>query len=240
MTVLNLNEALECAKNGKTIYGEMLYDVEGNECGVNFHTSDDLFDEIKETEEFRNYIENSDEYVEYVESYTEKEIDYFWSLEPDKQLILLDLDIDKAIQHCIEVDEDYYSFERYSIEELQQMCDETEGEYFLTTRIYDFCCYAQQNGYNSDETLQDYVKDVIDAIEGLEVGEETVIRKVNTRQCANHSILEDIYEEIIEHKEYLNCELGTSDYEWECYTEDLDDSEQTMFETENLIIKRIK
>ena len=84
------------------------------------------------------------------------------------------------------------------------------------------------------------VGDVIDAIDGLEVGEETVIRKLNTYQCAEHSILSDIYKEILKHKKYLNSKLGTSECEWEYYTEDLDDGEQTMFEKEKFIIKRIK
>lgn len=233
-------EALECAKNGKVVYGETLYDVEGNACGLNFFTSSDLFDEIKDSEEFRNYIENSDEYREYENSHTEDEIEYFYYLEAVRQVDLLGLDIDEIIQNCIEVDEDFYSFDKYSLDELQEMCNETEGEYDLITRIVDFCSFAEQNGYNRNETLKDYVEDVIDAIDGLEVGEEYIVRKVNTSQCARHSILKYIYEEILEHKSYLNKIIGTKGMEWECYTDDLDEYEQTMFEKQNLIICRTK
>lgn len=240
METLNLNEALECVKNGKVVYGESIFDVEEADYTFNFFTSSDLFDEIKDTEEFEKYIENSEEYREYENSHTEDEIEDFWNLNAVKQVELLGLDMDNVIQYCIENDEEYYSYDQYSIEQLQKMYNETEGEYYLTTRIYDFCEYAQQNGYGSTETLQDYVGDVIDAIDGLEVGEETVIRKLNTYQCAEHSILSDIYKEILKHKKYLNSKIGTSECEWEYYTEDLDDGEQTMFEKEKFIIKRIK
>lgn len=85
MRKINSQQALESAKNGKTIYGEYLYDEDGNECGYNFCTSDDLYDKIKDIEkDFQYYIEI------------------------------------KVIGSSINS-----SFERFRIDQLQQICDGT-------------------------------------------------------------------------------------------------------------------
>lgn len=254
MTHLNLEEALECAKN-ETIYADYKdYDIENK-----YFTMDMLVDAIIEQYKYPNCYVDTDVqgWVELIEDnvyLNEKDYKEWWKKINDEEN---DEDIDdeydkmdeyftkEYVEQYLDSCGIYNEYEVFSEEELQElydeeMCNEIEGEYDLSTRIVDFCSFAEQNGYNRNETLKNYVDDVIDAIDGLEVGEEYIATKVNTSQCARHSILKYIYEEILEHKSYLNKIIGTKGMEWECYTDDLDEYEQTMFEKQNLIICRTK
>lgn len=112
----------------------------------------------------------------------------------------------------------------------------------LETTIIEFCGFAAQNGFSSSETLEDYVGTVQNAVYGLEVGEVYELCRVNTRECARHSILKYIYVEIVEnHPRLINNRNNTKGQKWEIFTEDLPEEEEvSMFETEKLVIKRIK
>ena len=110
----------------------------------------------------------------------------------------------------------------------------------LDTTIIGFCGYAAQNGFSSRETLEDYLGKVVSAIEDLELGEEIELDRLNTRQCARHSILEDIYIEILTHTRYLNNLLGTKGMKWDYKWEDLPQEEKTMFQEKSFIVYRVK
>lgn len=88
----------------------------------------------------------------------------------------------------------------------------------ITTKINDFAALAEKCGFSENETLEDYVSDVLCAIKKLDyVDDNAVVFSYENRGYNRDCILEEIYIELItKHTRYLNSKLNTIGMKWDC------------------------